>query len=87
MEPKFNLLDYVDTVRNLAKEQDNMVSLEQAIGMFIVNLNTFSDYYKGTENLNIRTLGQAWGRLSSEEKNTQRVALLMKLVPTNSKER
>lgn len=67
---EFTLKDYIPEIVSIASA--NEVGASDAIEMFVVNLNTFGNHYKGAENLNMRELGQAWSKLSYKVRNKQR---------------
>ena len=86
---EFKLADYVSQIAALAEH--NKVGAADAVEYFVVNLNSMSEYYKGTSDLNFRDLGQHWNRLNYKERNKQRrdvVALVAKKVlPPSTKSR
>lgn len=70
---KFELQNYIKEIHDIGVE--NKVSDSDALGMFIINLNAMRSFYKGAPELNFRELGQKWGALPFEKKNSQRAAV------------
>ena len=70
----FNLQDYVPQIVSVA--ETNKVGAAEAVGLFIANLNTMNDHYKGASELNYRVLGQQWNKLNYKIRNKQRLDVL-----------
>ena len=66
----FNLTDYIPQIKEVASA--NGVSVEDAMEMFVVNLITMKNHYKGCEQLNFHVLGQQWNSLTSDTKVQQK---------------
>ena len=67
---KFNLTDYTMDIQKIADA--NKCSNEEAMGLFIANLATMKEHYKGAPHLNYHALGQLWNNLPGDERNTQK---------------
>lgn len=66
----FNLSDYTQHILKVAEA--NGCSISRAFGLFIANLATMHEHYKGAPGLNYAELGQKWNALSSTEKISQK---------------
>lgn len=67
---KFSLEDYTPAILKIATT--NKVSNEEALGLFIANLTTMKEHYKGAPDLNYHALGQQWNSLLSKDKVAQK---------------
>lgn len=75
---QFELKDYVDEIRAIQKNAG--CTITAAVDRFILNLNTFNEYNKGTGTINFHQLGQFWCNLTSGEKIAQKKALKQQLL-------
>lgn len=82
---KFNLCNYLDEIREIAKRNDCTVTA--AVDRMIVNLNTFNEYHKGTGTLNYHVLSNLWGDLTSAEKIAQKREAKSRLVENSARRR
>ena len=75
---EFKLSDYVRDIQNMARE--NSCSNEKAMQLFLANLATMSDRFKGASNLNFRQLGQLWNGLPNDERVKQKADVSARLM-------
>lgn len=67
---QFNLVDYTMDIQKVADA--NKCSNEEAVGLFIANLATMKEHYKGASHLNYHALGQLWNSITGEERTAQK---------------
>lgn len=67
---QFKLSDYVEEIHAICN--NNGCTVTAAVDRFIINLNTFNEYNKGTGTINYHFLGQLWGALPASEKVSQK---------------
>lgn len=70
MSSDFQLQNYIREINAMA--QENKVSTEEAVDMFVTNLVTMKPHYPGADNLNFHALGQQWNSLLSKQKVAQK---------------
>ena len=66
----FNLEEYIPRIKEMATA--NNCTVEDALEMFVVNLITMKNHYKGCADLNFHVLGQQWNSLTSDNKVLQK---------------
>ena len=67
----FNLTDYEKEIRTGATL--SKVAPEESLNRFIYNLIVMKDHFKEfSEDIDFRSLGQEWNKLSSDTRNSQR---------------
>ena len=69
----FNLVDYEKEIRTGATL--SKVAPEESLNRFVYNLIVMRDHFKEfPEDIDFRSLGQEWNKLSSDARNSQRRA-------------
>lgn len=71
---------YKGTITKAAKTLE--VSVEEALGRFILNLNVMNEQFEGFENVNFREAGQAWNKMLSSQRNADKKAFLATIKST-----
>lgn len=75
---QFELSNYAEEIKAISKNAGCTVTA--AVDRFILNLDTFNEYNKGTGTINFHVLGHHWGALPAAQKVAQKQALKAALV-------
>lgn len=78
----FALEDYVDEIKAISR--NSKCTVTAAVDRFILNLNTFNEYNRGTGTINFHFLGHAWGDLTAAQKVAQKRAVKQMLSEENA---
>lgn len=79
---QFELRDYVEEIRAICK--NSSCTITAAVDRFILNLDTFNEYNKGTGTINFHIIGHQWGSLPAATKVAQKQALKRELLEGTS---
>ena len=73
----FHLTDHIRDVQEIATA--NKCTTDVALQLFVANLATMKEHYKGASSINYAQLGQKWNALTSNERNEQKAAARARL--------
>ena len=73
----FQLTDHIRDIQDIAAA--NKCTMDVALQLFVANLATMKEHYKGASSVNYAQVGQKWNALNSQERNDQKAAARTRL--------